>query len=85
MHQGIGENRSMINTDREAASTTRVDVSRIRRDVSELNGCMESNNTAIDERFIVLENDNSNKSTTLAEFTKTLTDAYRTVYEEQKK
>jgi hypothetical protein len=75
----------MLITDREAASTTRVDVSRIRRDVSKLNECMESNNTAIDERFIVLENDNLNKSTTLADFTKTLTDAYRTVYEEQKK
>ena len=80
MHQGIGENRSMINADREAASTTQVEVSRVRKDVSEIDKCMESNNTAIDERFIVLETDSVNKSKTLAEFTKTLTDAYRTVY-----
>jgi hypothetical protein len=66
MHQGISDNRNMITTDREAASTTRVDVSRVRRDVSDLNECMESNNTAIDERFIVLETDNANKTTTLA-------------------
>jgi hypothetical protein len=82
MHQGIGDNRNMINTDRAAASTTRVEVSRIQRDVTEINECMESNNSAIDERFIVLENDSVNKTTTLAAFTKTLTDAYRTVFDE---
>jgi hypothetical protein len=82
MHQGIGENRNMINADREAASTTRVEVSRLRRDVSEINECMEFNNSAINERFIVLEKDSATKTTTLAAFTKTLTEAYRTVYEE---
>ena len=82
MHQGIGDNRTMINTDRAAASTTRVEVSRIRRDVTDLNECMESNNSSIDERFTILETDSTNKSNTLAEFTKTLTDAYRTVFDE---
>jgi phage host-nuclease inhibitor protein Gam len=82
MHQGIGENRSMINADREAASTTRVEVSRVRKEISELDKYMDSNNTAIDERFIELEADNANKTTTIAEFTKTLTEAYRTFYEE---
>jgi hypothetical protein len=52
MHQGIGENRNMINADREAASTTRVEVSRLQRDVSEINECMEFNNSAINERFM---------------------------------
>ena len=81
MHQGIGENRDMINADRKAASTTRVEVSGIRREVTELTECMDSNNTAIDERFIVLEQDSATKSSTLAEFTKNVTEAYRTVYE----
>jgi hypothetical protein len=72
----------MINTDRQAASTTRIEVSRIRKDVTEIGECMESNNTVIDERFIVLEQDSAAKSSTLTEFTKKITDAYRTVYEE---
>ena len=82
MHQGIGDNRNMIITDRAAASTTRVEVSRLQRDVTDLNECMESNNSSIDERFTILETDSTNKSNTLAEFTKTLTDAYRTVFDE---
>ena len=72
----------MINTDRQAASTTRIEVSKLQRDVTEIGEYMESNNTAIDERFIVLELDSAAKSSTLAEFTKNITDAYRTVYEE---
>ena len=73
MHNGIGENRKFINTDREAASTTRVELSRLRKDVTELSECMEHNNPAIDERFIALEKENATKTTQLAEFTKTLT------------
>ena len=85
MHNGIGENRKFINTDREAASTTRLEVSRIRRDVTELSECMENNNPAIDERFTALEQENATKAKALAEFTKTITDAYQAVYAEQKK
>ena len=55
MHKGISENRDMITADRNAASKTRVEVSGIRREVTELTECMDNNNTAIDERFIVLE------------------------------
>ena len=45
----------MITADRNAASKTRVTVSDIRREVTELTECMDNNNSAIDERFIVLE------------------------------
>jgi uncharacterized coiled-coil protein SlyX len=46
---------------------------------------MENNNPAIDERFIALEQENATKAKALAEFTKTITDAYQAVYAEQKK
>jgi hypothetical protein len=46
---------------------------------------MELNNPAIDERFIALEQDSVTNTTSLAAFTKTLTEAYQTVYEEKKK
>jgi hypothetical protein len=82
MHNGIGENRKFINTDREAASTTRVEVSKLRKDVTELSECMEHNNPAIDERFTALEQENATKATALEQFTKTLTDAYQAVYKE---
>jgi hypothetical protein len=82
MHQGISDNRDMINSDRLAASTTRVEVSELRRDVTELSKCMDSNNTAIDERFVIIETDSATKSSTLADFTKKVTEAYKTVYEE---
>jgi hypothetical protein len=55
MHRGISDNRDMITADRNAASKTRVEVAGIRREVTEITECMENNNTAIDERFIVLE------------------------------
>ena len=55
MHKGISDNRDMITADRNAASKTRVEVAGIRREVTEITECMENNNTAIDERFIVLE------------------------------
>ena len=74
----------MITADRNAASKTRVEVSGIRREVTELTECMDNNNSAIDERFIVLEKDSATKSSDLAEFTKQITDTYRTVYEEVK-
>jgi hypothetical protein len=85
MHQGISDNRDMINSDRKAASTTRIEISGIRREVTELAECMDSNNTAIDERFVILETDSATKSSTLADFTKKVTEAYKTVYEEQQK
>ena len=74
----------MITADRNAASKTRVEVSGIRREVTELTECMDNNNSAIDERFIVLEEDSATKSSHLTEFTKQITDTYRTVYEELK-
>jgi hypothetical protein len=73
MHQGIGENRKLINTDREAASSTRLEVSTLRKEVTTISECMEFNNPAIDERFTTLEQENATKTTSLAEFTKTLT------------
>jgi hypothetical protein len=72
----------MITTDRKAASTTRIEISGIRREVTEIAECIDNNNTAIDERFSALEQDSATKSSTLAEFTKSITEAYRTVYEE---
>ena len=72
----------MINADREAASTTRVEVSKLRRDVTEISEHMENNNTAITEHFIVVETASATTSSNFTDFTKNITEAYRTVYED---
>jgi hypothetical protein len=82
MHQGIGDNRNMITADREAASSTRLAVSQLRREVTEISEHIENNNTAISERFIVVETANATTQSNLAAITKNLTEAYKTVYDE---
>jgi hypothetical protein len=72
----------MITSDRQAASTTRIEVSKLLSDVTKISDYMDSNNTAIHDRFTVLEQDSTAKASAIAEFSKTITEAYRKVSEE---
>ena len=62
MHKYISDNRTMICADRDAASATRVQVSKLvtqgniaDEGITQLSGCMELNLGEIDTRFGVLE------------------------------
>ena len=62
MHKGISDNRTMICADRDAASATRVEVSKLVKQgneadegITQLSSCLELNFGEIDTRFKVIE------------------------------
>jgi hypothetical protein len=55
MHKGISDNRTMITADREAASSTRIALSKLQEEVNHNGNCMGVNNEAIYERFEQIE------------------------------
>jgi hypothetical protein len=92
LHKGISDNRTMIIADREAASTTRVEVSKLKtsanaveEELAQLNSCIEFNHNLYDARFDHFEKTNNEETEQLEKFTKTLSDQYREVYTELKK
>ena len=85
MHKGISDNRTMIIADREAASITRVTLSKLEEEVTHNGHCMETNNEEIYERLGDIEKAKLDETKQLQEFTKSLTDQYRVVFDELKK
>ena len=55
MHKGISDNRTMIIADREAASTTRITLSKLSEEVNHNGNCMGINHEEIYNRFESLE------------------------------
>ena len=76
MHKGISDNRTMITADREAASATRIALSKLQEEVTHNGNCMGLNNDEIFERFELIEQARDKETAQLEEFTKNLTDQY---------
>jgi hypothetical protein len=55
MHTGISDNRTMIIADRNAASVTRVALSKLSEEVAHNGHCLETNNEDIYGRFDAIE------------------------------
>jgi hypothetical protein len=71
----------MIIADREAASTTRIEVSKlvknanaVEEELTQLNKCIEYNHDLMDARLDQMEQANNTETEQLVKFTKTLTD-----------
>lgn len=85
MHTGISDNRAMINDEKEAASSTRVQISTAQADIAVLTDTLKGYIEETAEKLFTMDTENKEQANKLAEFAETVVEQYRQVFEEYKK